>query len=37
MNIIQKDFERGWGAVEMHLMWAEGGQELGIGSTGAFK
>jgi len=37
VNIIKKDFERGSGAVEMHLMWAEGGQEFSIGSTCAFK
>ena len=37
VNMIKKDFERGSGEVKLFLRWAEGGQELSIGATCAFK
>ena len=36
VNMITSDFERGSGAVTLHLTWAEGGQEWSVGVTCAF-
>lgn len=33
VNMKKKDFERGSGSVELHLKWAEGGQEFDTGAT----
>jgi hypothetical protein len=37
VNMIRADFERGSGPVTLHLQWAEGGQQWGVGLTCAFK
>ena len=37
VNAIKSEFERGRGAVTVHLMWAQGGQEWSIGATCAFQ
>jgi hypothetical protein len=36
VNMSKTDFERGTGSVTMHMNWAEGGQERGVGTTCAF-
>jgi hypothetical protein len=36
VNMNEADFKRGTGSVTLHLNWAEGGQEFGVGTTCAF-